>query len=231
MPTPSALSADDEPAGARPDRPAAGRRAARRARPLPPDERRAALIGATLALIREEGADVSTRQIAQAAGVAEGTIFRVFADKESLVRAAIDAALDPAPVVAELKHIDPATPLDAKLIAIARITQGWLTSVISLMIVLRKAHDPQDAPRRGAAPSDAITPIVEQLIEPDRKQLRVEPAELARLMRLMVFASSHPTIKDATPMAPEQIVAVLLDGVRQHSSTTTATTTGGGASC
>jgi len=197
----------------------------RRARPLPPEERRAALIAATLRLIRAEGADVSTKQIAQAAAVAEGTIFRVFADKNSLVRAAVDAALDPAPVVAELKRIDPATALDAKLVTVARITQAWLTSVINLMMVLHKSHDARNTPSRRAAPSDVITPIVEQLVEPDRKQLRVEPAELARLMRLMVFASSHPIIKDTTPMTPEQIVTVLLDGVRQHSETTSATTT------
>ncbi|MGH8889080.1 MAG: TetR/AcrR family transcriptional regulator [Acidothermaceae bacterium] len=197
---------------------------ARRARPLPPDERRAALIGATLALIREQGAEVSTKQIATAAAVAEGTIFRVFPDKESLIRAAIDAALDPASVVAELERIDPATPLDAKLIAVARITQAWLTSVISLMMVLRKAHDTHGAPPRGAAPSDTITPIVERLIEPDRKQLRVAPFQVAKLMRLMAFASSHPIIKDATPMTPEQIVAVLLDGVRQHHEPTSEST-------
>src|SRR5690349_3699156 len=43
-----------------------------RARPLPPAERRAALVAATLPLISEHGPAVSTRQIAVAAGVAEG---------------------------------------------------------------------------------------------------------------------------------------------------------------
>jgi len=191
----------------------------RRARPLPPDERRAALIEATLGLIRKHGADVSTRQIAAAAAVAEGTIFRVFPDKESLVRAAIDAALDPASVVAALERIDPATPLDAKLVTVVRITQRWLTSVISLMMVLHKQRPPTDAaPPRGVSASDSISPIVERLVEPDRKLLRVEPAELAKLLRLLVFSSSHPIIKNTHQITPEEIVAVLLDGVRQHAN-------------
>ena len=79
--------------------------ARRRARPLPPAQRRAALIAATLSLIREHGADVSTRQIAEAADVAEGTIFRVFPDKAALIDAAVDAAFDPASVVARLGEI------------------------------------------------------------------------------------------------------------------------------
>ncbi len=46
-----------------------------RATPLPLDERRAALIAATEPLLEQFGRDVSTRQIAEAACVAEGTIF------------------------------------------------------------------------------------------------------------------------------------------------------------
>ncbi|HBX79727.1 MAG TPA: TetR/AcrR family transcriptional regulator, partial [Propionibacteriaceae bacterium] len=49
-----------------------------RAAPLSPDDRRRALIAATRPLLAEFGPDVSTRRIAEAAGVAEGTIFRVF---------------------------------------------------------------------------------------------------------------------------------------------------------
>ena len=66
-----------------------------RAPRLSPDERRAALVDATVPLLLEHGRAVTTRQIAEAAGIAEGTIFRVFATKEELVDAALDAAFDP----------------------------------------------------------------------------------------------------------------------------------------
>ena len=68
---------------------------ARRASPLPPEERREAIIGAILPLLLERGSSVTTRELATAAGVAEGTIFKVFDDKDDLLRSAVERALDP----------------------------------------------------------------------------------------------------------------------------------------
>lgn len=55
---------------------------------MPRLERRQALIEATIPLLLVQGAAVSTRQVAEAAGVAEGTIFRAFDSLEDLVHAA-----------------------------------------------------------------------------------------------------------------------------------------------
>jgi AcrR family transcriptional regulator len=190
----------------------------RRARPLPPDARRAALIDATLPLLRRRGLDVSTRQIAESAGVAEGTIFRVFPDKESLIRAAIEAAFDPAPVVAALGRIDPASlPLEPRLVEIARIVQAWLATVIDLMMALRGSPPPGAKPRWGSKrPSHVIAAAVTRLIEPDRAALRVPPDEAARLLQLLLFSGSHRAMTDGKLLTPEQIVGVILHGVRTH---------------
>ena len=195
----------------------------RRARPLPPAARRAALIAATLPLIRKHGLDVSTRQIAQAAAVAEGTIFRVFPDKETLVRTAIDAAFDPAPVVAALERIDGSLALEARLIEIARIVQAWLGKVIDLMMALRGSWPTgKNPPGRRPRPSVAIAAAISRLIEPDRALLRVPPAEAARLLHLLLFSGSHPGITNGKPLTPEEIVEVILDGVRTRGTPRTA---------
>ena len=59
-----------------------------RATSMSPDERRKAIVTALVPLLVERGGEVTTREIAQAAGIAEGTIFRVFPDKKSLLLAA-----------------------------------------------------------------------------------------------------------------------------------------------
>lgn len=53
------------------------------------EQRRCDIVRVAIPLVTEHGINVTTRQIAQAAEIAEGTVFRVFADKEELLRACI----------------------------------------------------------------------------------------------------------------------------------------------
>src|SRR5262245_51733893 len=105
----------------------------RRAAALPPEARREAIIAAALPLLIEQGPAVTTRQIAEAAGIAEGTIFRVFADKDALIAAAVEKALDPAPLDARFDAIDLGLPLEERLVAAVRAIEERATSVWQLV--------------------------------------------------------------------------------------------------
>lgn len=54
---------------------------------LSADERRAQIIEAVTPAVLAHGVAVTTRQLADCAGVAEGTLFKAFGDKESLLLA------------------------------------------------------------------------------------------------------------------------------------------------
>jgi AcrR family transcriptional regulator len=166
------------------------------------------LIGATRALVAQFGPKITTKQIAEA-GVAEGTIFRVFRDKEELVQAAIGQTLDPTPVMAELLGVDTTLPLRDRLIVVTEIMQRRLIQAFNLMIAMR-AYGPPEVRHRPRVP--VIMNEVVRLLEPDADQFRCPPAEVARVLRLLTFAGSHPLIADGNLMTAEEIVAVVLDG-------------------
>ena len=78
-----------------------------RAPALSPEDRRASLVEVTIPLLREHGAGVTTKQVAEAAGIAEGTVFRAFGTKDELVQACATAVFDTTDVlVASLRGID-----------------------------------------------------------------------------------------------------------------------------
>jgi AcrR family transcriptional regulator len=186
-----------------------------RARPLPPDERRATLIAATVPLVRIHGWKVSTRQIALASGVAEGTIFGVFPDKDSLVRAAIDAAMDCEPMLIDLAAVDPTLALRPRLIAATTILQRWLVDMISLTLAvhLHGAVRDQQARRDN---DEKIHVIMRRLLKPDRASFRCPLTEVTKSLRLLMFAGSHPLLNEGGLLTPAQIVTLLLDGVLVH---------------
>lgn len=186
-----------------------------RATALPPDERRAAIVSATIPLLITHGPAVTTRQIAEAAGIAEGTIFRVFADKDALLEAAIDTAFDPAPLVAALGTIDLGLPLAARLETAAEMLQRRVTDIWQLMSATGQVKPPHAGHAKTGRPD--LTALA-ALFAPDAERLTRPPLEAAHLLRGLVFAGTHPALIIDDPLTPHDIVSVLLDGLRARPS-------------
>ncbi|XXX82710.1 TetR/AcrR family transcriptional regulator [Sorangium sp. So ce134] len=191
----------------------------RRAAPLPPEARRASIIAATIPLLRLYGRNVTTAQIAMAAGTAEGTLFRVFPDKESLIQAAIATLFDPTPTLRELERIDLAAPLRERLIQAVEVLQRrveLIWQLISMLGLSMPPRRPESECAQTPRQDEQICKQLERLFETSRDELRCDPAYAARLLRMMSFAGTHPRITDGMPLTAAEVVAILLDGIRRR---------------
>lgn len=207
-----------------------------RATALPPSERRVSIVRAALRLIAAQGTMPTTREIAEEAGIAEGTIFRAFDTKERLVEAVVGETFCPAPIAEQMRGIDLDQPLRERLVALVTVLQGRFTEIFGVMSALGLTAPPADVEEhRGCRPECGHIPVDEQdptvdtawgdrrgrllaFVEPDADQLTCTPAELVKYLRLFTFSASHPDIAEGQILPPQTIVAVVLDGVTRKAS-------------
>src|SRR6476660_428429 len=211
-----------------------GQRPGQRAAPMNPDDRRDALIEAFWRLAHREGRKPTTSEIAQEAGVAEGTIFRVFPTKEVLENAAVQAAFCPAPVRRRITAIDPADSLRDRLVDFTVIMQMRFTEVFGLMGALGLTEPPNRGPHqscfeagrhlRGHADDEeheaAHQPLLEavqEMLVHDADHLVVPGTDCVHRIRLLTFSGSHPGIADGRVLTPEEIVDTVLFGLVRRS--------------
>ncbi len=175
------------------------------------------IIEAISPLLVTRGAEVTTRELAEAAGVAEGTLFSVFDDKRSLLLAAIKARLDPEPLKVSLSEFSALGTLEEKLVAVARSVLPRLAEVHSLAVVLHGLAV-KGRPVEFRAPSfmrewlGAVAASVASLSEPHADELRITPLRVAQLFTTLLFASRMPHATPEEGSSAEELVGFCLNG-------------------
>ena len=175
-----------------------------RAEALPADERRAMIIEAMLPLLLQHGEMVTTKLIAEAAGIAEGTIFRVFADKDELIAAAVEHATDPAPMEQAIAAIDLDVPFEEAVTEAVRLLQRRTIVIARLMAAVGPRFH-----RKGPIPD---RPGLIALFEAHRARISVEPVAAARWLAALTMSTSHPMMSSES-LPAERIAGLFLHGV------------------
>jgi AcrR family transcriptional regulator len=187
---------------------------------MSPDERRAAIVAATLPLIVEHGATVTTGQIAAASGVAEGTVFRAFADKQELLTACLDTAFDPADPVAALRQIQRELPVADRLLrATATVSEHW-DRAMSVGFAVRTACTGPPKPGSPSGLDEAMRKLINalaDLLASDAAVLRLSPERTAQLFLLAVTSDRMLRLRMGRLGTPalgdtEELVDVFLHG-------------------
>ncbi len=189
------------------------------------DATRAKLIEATRTVVREVGyAHASTRAIAQAAGVAEGTIYRHFPDKASLFFAAILEAN--APIVAWVTAL-PArageATVEENLIDAAVRLAGLRDQIIPLELAV--AADPELAAQRRRAmaaagptlppgPPEAVAAYLAAEQRLGRVRADLDPGEAAGVLLGALFALGSMPATGEERLIPARVASAIRIMVR-----------------
>ncbi|MEU5258425.1 TetR family transcriptional regulator [Amycolatopsis sp. NPDC021455] len=187
------------------------------------EARRAMIVHAVLPLLMEHGANVTTSQIARAAGIGEGTIFRAFKDKDELFDACTAEALRPDHVLDAIAEIPVDQPLEDRLVEAAEALGAHLERMGALMGALHASgrlrrrdpeqpHDDRKTWKGGRRESmNAMRGAITDLFEPEKDRLRLPPEQLASLFLTLLFGGRR-IFADEHAATTRQVVDVFLHG-------------------
>ena len=192
-----------------------------RARPLPPAERRASLIAATRQLILDHGPEVTTRQVAEAAKVAEGTLFRVFPTRRDLIAATIADHLSSERLADIFAATLTTTTVDETTEVCLSTAADYVTTFGRFIPRPHQAGDQDEIRFRimelwEARVCDIATWMRDRLA-PHETQLTIPVKDFAHLVITLAMGYAHGRSPDTT-LNPAALARLALDGARRKDS-------------
>jgi AcrR family transcriptional regulator len=153
------------------------------------EDRQEAIAVAAIPLLAEHGMHVTTGQIARAAGIAEGTIFRVFKDKQELLDFCVLRAFRTRELIDRIKAIPADRPLTDRLIDAMTMIDDMAARLGTLMHTLgATGYRPDESKHKEHAEDGGKSPMPDEfkrtatalaeLLSSSRDELRL-PADRA----------------------------------------------------
>ncbi len=195
---------------------------------MPPLERRATILDAAVPMVATPGLTFTTQEVADAAGIAEGTLFRVFPTKADLVQAVIEQVLDPTTVCRQLSQLRP-NSLDEAVSQVIDLLGSSVKNTSAFFASLHARGEKPPTPpagddctrdqhrtaqeRRAQQVHEAITTV----LQPFAADLRTTPEVAASHLRTLVMAIHHPFLSDRSITDGDEVTALLLHGISKES--------------
>lgn len=183
---------------------------------MPPEQRRAAIVDAALTLLRGDGSELTTRTVAEAAGVAEGTLFRVFPTLPDLLTATYSEFLSRDRLMERLASVDLGETLESRTLACVRGIVDYFTYIHAVLpppnleavtsphaVCVRDTHRERFSDLRDWVVT-SITPYADALT--------ITPEAYAHFLKALAMGLAM-----ARPggLTPEDITRFALDGARR----------------
>ncbi len=183
---------------------------------MPPEQRRAAIVDAAVDLLADNGPELSTRMVAEAAGVAEGTLFRVFPTLPDLLGATYTEFLSQKRLMARLATVEMGATLESRTLGCVRGIVDYFTHIHAVLPAPR--HETTSAPHAVCvrdAHKERFTDLsdwVVATITPHADELTVTPETYAHYLNALAMGLAM-----ARPggLTPEDLTLFALDGARR----------------
>jgi AcrR family transcriptional regulator len=188
-----------------------------------PEQLRETILRAAMPLMAEYDT-LTTARIADAAGIDEASLLRVFKDKDAVLRAGMDViktsvagALDPTRVLRQLDAISVAQPLAARLVQAIDALDAYYVGVRTDMEALqdsfrRPTQDTGHDDFRFAGRLPETQRAVAKLLAPDQEHLRLPADVLADAFLSMSLGPARTPHPQRSPLPAEHLVDLFLYG-------------------
>jgi len=177
---------------------------------MAPEDRRAMIAEQSVPLFLEHGAGLTTRQLAEELGIAEGTIFRAFGDKESLKRAVVETFFTQGHERMARGIIDPALPLEEKVAALVHGTRVWMQNMMRMLSLVDRSEIPSFF---SGDRDDVYRTAIAKIFAPDADELTIPPGRMAPVMRLAGMAANAAHFDKDAGLSDDELVHFILYGI------------------
>lgn len=186
-----------------------------RAAPLPKEKRRAAIVEATIPLLRRHGHTLTSRQIAEAAGVAEGTVFRAFDSLDDVIQATVQEILSPEHLRRTMDEARFTGDLRDDCLAAVELLATYVGTVKTLIhlghssanhAIMRCARE-EMTQRQGE-----MFAFLEARFTPHEDELALRPGQFAKLLELLTVGLETQFTPQIVAISHDELIDFALHG-------------------